>query len=45
MGLSVARDILRAHGGDVYLSGSSVRDGTEFVLAIPLAVPERAATN
>jgi two-component system sensor histidine kinase KdpD len=45
MGLSVARDILRAHGGDVYLSGSSLRDGTEFVLAIPLAVPERAATN
>jgi signal transduction histidine kinase len=38
MGLSVARDILRAHGGDVYLTSSSHR-GTEFVLAIPLAAP------
>lgn len=43
MGLSVARDIIRAHGGDVYLTGSSHRGGTEFVLAIPLAVPESAA--
>jgi signal transduction histidine kinase len=43
MGLSVARDILRAHGGDVYLTSSSHRGGTQFVLAIPLAVPESAA--
>jgi two-component system sensor histidine kinase KdpD len=45
MGLSVARDILRAHGGDVYLTGSSHRSGTEFVLAIPLEVPESATRN
>jgi two-component system sensor histidine kinase VicK len=36
MGLSVARDILRAHGGDVYLMSSSEL-GTEFALAIPLS--------
>jgi two-component system, OmpR family, sensor histidine kinase KdpD len=36
MGLSVARDILLAHGGDVYLNRSNQR-GTEFVLTIPLA--------
>lgn len=35
MGLSVARDILLAHGGDVYLNRSNQR-GTEFVLKIPL---------
>lgn len=35
MGLSVARDIVRAHGGDVYLADSN-HDGTEFVLAIPV---------
>jgi two-component system sensor histidine kinase KdpD len=35
MGLSVARDILLAHGGDVYLNRSNHR-GTEFVLRIPL---------
>jgi signal transduction histidine kinase len=42
MGLSVARDILRAHGGEVYLTSSSQRGGTEFVLAIPLAVRDSA---
>jgi two-component system sensor histidine kinase KdpD len=36
MGLSVARDILLAHGGDVFLNRSNQR-GTEFVLTIPLA--------
>jgi two-component system sensor histidine kinase KdpD len=35
MGLSVARNILRAHGGDVYLTCSD-QLGTEFVMAIPL---------
>jgi two-component system sensor histidine kinase KdpD len=40
MGLSVARDILRAHGGEVYLADSN-HSGTEFVLAIPLAVPKK----
>ena len=40
MGLSVARDILRAHGGEVYLADSNHR-GTEFVLAIPLAAPKK----
>jgi signal transduction histidine kinase len=34
MGLSIARDILIAHGGDVRLDRSTER-GTEFVLAIP----------
>jgi two-component system sensor histidine kinase KdpD len=34
MGLSIARDIFRAHGGDVYLAGSTPR-GTEFVVSIP----------
>jgi len=40
MGLSVARDILRAHGGEVYLADSS-HSATEFVLAIPLAAPKK----
>jgi two-component system sensor histidine kinase KdpD len=34
MGLPVARDILIAHGGDVYLRSSDER-GTEFVMTIP----------
>jgi two-component system, OmpR family, sensor histidine kinase KdpD len=34
MGLPVARDILLAHGGDVYLRGSDERV-TEFVMTIP----------
>jgi two-component system, OmpR family, sensor histidine kinase KdpD len=34
MGLSIARDILVAHGGDVRLDRSTER-GTEFVLTIP----------
>jgi two-component system sensor histidine kinase KdpD len=34
MGLPVARDILLAHGGDVYLRRSDDR-GTEFVMTIP----------
>jgi two-component system sensor histidine kinase KdpD len=42
MGLSVARDILLAHGGDVYLNGSNQR-GTEFVLAIPVAARQGKA--
>ncbi len=42
MGLSVARDILLAHGGDVYLNGSNQR-GTEFVLAIPVAARQGRA--
>jgi two-component system sensor histidine kinase KdpD len=42
MGLSVARDILLAHGGDVYLNGSNQR-GTEFVLAIPVAASQGRA--
>ena len=40
MGLSVARDILRAHGGEVYLADSNC-SGTKFVLAIPLAAPKK----
>jgi two-component system sensor histidine kinase KdpD len=39
MGLSVARDILLAHGGDVYLNSSGHR-GTEFVLTVPLAASQ-----
>lgn len=35
MGLSIARDILIAHGGDVRLDSSTDR-GTEFVLKMPL---------
>jgi two-component system sensor histidine kinase KdpD len=34
MGLPVARDILRAHSGNVYLRSSDER-GTEFVMTIP----------
>ena len=39
MGLSVARDILVAHGGEVYLNSSNYR-GTEFVLTVPLAASQ-----
>ena len=34
MGLPIAREILHAHGGDVYLRTSDER-GTEFVMTIP----------
>ena len=34
MGLSVARDILIAHGGDIHLH-SSDEGGTEFIVTIP----------
>jgi signal transduction histidine kinase len=36
MGLPVAREILLAHGGDVYLRSSDER-GTEFIMTIPAA--------
>jgi two-component system sensor histidine kinase KdpD len=39
MGLPVARDILLAHGGDVYLRSSDER-GTEFVMTIPATTRE-----
>jgi two-component system sensor histidine kinase KdpD len=39
MGLPVAREILLAHGGDVFLNRSS-RHGTEFVLTIPVTGPQ-----
>src|SRR3989449_513015 len=35
MGLSIAREILLAHGGDIRLAGSSDR-GTEFLLKLPI---------
>ena len=34
MGLSVARDILIAHGGDIHLHSSN-EGGTEFIVTIP----------
>ena len=40
MGLPVARDILLAHGGDVYLR-SSDEGGTEFVMTIPATTAQR----
>jgi len=39
MGLAVARNVLRAHGGDVKLQGSD-EQGTEFVMQIPIKAQE-----
>ena len=39
MGLAVARNVLRAHGGDVKLQGSD-EQGTEFVMQIPIRAQE-----
>jgi two-component system sensor histidine kinase KdpD len=39
MGLPVAREILLAHGGDVFLNRSSLH-GTEFVATIPVSGPQ-----
>lgn len=36
MGLAIAREILRAHGGDILLESSSER-GTEFAAMLPIA--------
>jgi two-component system sensor histidine kinase KdpD len=35
MGLAIAREILRAHGGDILLESSSDR-GTEFAAMLPI---------
>lgn len=37
LGLSLAREIVRAHGGELWLE-SSTETGTEFVLELPLAL-------
>ncbi|HLW79037.1 MAG TPA: DUF4118 domain-containing protein [Terriglobia bacterium] len=39
MGLPIAREIARAHGGDVWLESSSL-DGSEFCLSLPLKPAE-----
>jgi two-component system sensor histidine kinase VicK len=36
MGLSVAREILRAHGGDIHVESSS-SEGTLFTAVLPVA--------
>jgi two-component system, OmpR family, sensor histidine kinase KdpD len=41
MGLTIAREILRAHGGDVGVRSSPVR-GSEFYLSLPVVSQERA---
>jgi len=39
LGLTMARRIFRAHGGDVVLSSSELEVGTEFTCTIPQATP------
>jgi two-component system heavy metal sensor histidine kinase CusS len=38
LGLTIARDIARLHGGDVVLAGASDSRGTRFVVRLPVAV-------
>jgi two-component system, OmpR family, sensor histidine kinase KdpD len=42
MGLAIARQIARAHGGEVWLDKTS-SEGSEFCLSLPLRVDERNA--
>jgi two-component system sensor histidine kinase KdpD len=42
MGLAIAREILRAHGGDIWIK-SSVGQGSEFCISIPAASQEKMA--
>jgi signal transduction histidine kinase len=37
LGLSLAREIVRAHGGDIILAEQSLPNRTEFVLSLPLS--------
>lgn len=42
MGLAIARQILRAHGGDIWVSDSS-ENGSEFSISLPVAREESEA--
>jgi two-component system sensor histidine kinase KdpD len=42
MGLTIAREILRAHGGDIWVK-SSPGQGSEFCLSLPFASQEKIA--
>jgi two-component system sensor histidine kinase KdpD len=42
MGLAIAREILRAHGGDIWVN-SSPQTGSEFSFALPIAPKEKMA--
>jgi two-component system sensor histidine kinase BaeS len=48
LGLAIARDIARAHGGDITVQ-SEVGRGSRFTIAVPLAplevIPQRTATD
>jgi signal transduction histidine kinase len=39
LGLAIAREIVRAHGGEVWLEASSP-EGSEFCLSLPVAPQE-----
>jgi len=42
MGLTIAREIVRAHGGDIWVK-SSLGQGAEFFIAVPSAAQEKTA--
>jgi signal transduction histidine kinase len=44
IGLTVARKLARAHGGDVVGYSDGLRRGSRFVLTLPLPPPDGAAT-
>lgn len=44
LGLSLSREIARAHGGDLQLAESAAADWTEFVLSLPLAAKPKASS-
>jgi PAS domain S-box-containing protein len=45
VGLALARELARRHGGDVLASSAGLGHGAEFVLALPLAPPLETAPN
>lgn len=45
LGLSLSREIFRAHGGDLVLASPARADWTEFVATLPLAASERNLTE
>ena len=42
MGLAIAREIIRAHGGEIWVT-SNPGQGSEFCFSLPLAAPEGSA--
>ena len=45
IGLSIARSLARLHGGDIQVSSDGPGRGSEFLIRIPIRLPEQRAVN